>query len=208
MKGPDGRASPADVSWSPFSPRRRKFIAMRIIRVSTSGFAAALLIVAFGSSPSEAGLVTTVTPTVTPQVGGTFLYSYQVANDSISTVGVAEFDLAVSVQSNLTSLSAPMGFLSLYTTGDAFVQFLSTDSSFDIAPGSSGSFSFNSPLGPVLEPDLTAGFDSTSGTRFQNPGSTLAPAAAPEPSTLVLFAMGSIVLGAVTVRRRRKSSRS
>jgi hypothetical protein len=202
MSGPDGRVFPADVSWSPFFPWRRNFIAMRIIRVSTSAFAAALLIVAFGSSPSEAGLVTTVTPTITPQ-GGTFLYNYQVANDPVSTVGVAEFDLAVTVDSSLTSLTAPTGFLSLYTTGDSFVQFLSTDSSFDIAPGASGIFSFISPLAPGIESDLTAGFDASSGARFEDPGATLGPAS-PEPSTLVLLATGSAVLAVVKVRRRRK----
>ena len=160
----------------------------------------ALAIVAFGQAPARAVFITTVTPTVTPQGGGVFLYSYNVANSPNSTVGVAEFDVDVYTGANLASLTNPVGFLALYTAGDSFVQFLSTDPASDIAPGTSGVFSFTSIYGPALANDLTRGFDPT-GAPAQNAGRTLAPV--PEPSALVLFGLGLAALPVVRAYRRR-----
>jgi len=175
---------------------------MKIPRALISGAAAIILIMSMAQSRSEAGFVTTVTPTVTTQPGGTFLYSYSVANDVSSTVGIFEFNVAVSTGSMLSQLTAPSGFLSLYTSGDFAVQFLSSDGSSDVAPGFTGVFSFISPLAPGFQSSLTRGFDDAGGVLFANAGTTLAPV--PEPSTLALFAAGAVVLSIASAVKRRK----
>ena len=63
---------------------------------------------------------------VTPQPDGSFLYAYTVSVDPASTVGAAEFDMAVDPGANLdpSTFLEPTGFLALDTPGDSYVQFL------------------------------------------------------------------------------------
>ncbi len=148
-------------------------------------------------SPANAGLVVDVSTTTTLRTDGVYDYRYTVANSPTSTVGVAEFDLNTSTIANLGSIVGPTGFLALYTPGDSFIQFLSTVSSTgsnsDIAPGSSGIFSFSSIVGPSLSVNLARGFDN-SGAPVETAVTTLTPTAVPEPSTLILAAAGMIAV--------------
>lgn len=151
----------------------------------------------------RADLFTTLTPTVVQQSANAYLFTYSILNASNSTVGVAELDIDVKPLSNLTSISAPTGFLNFYTAGDPDISFLATDPSVDIAPGARGVFSFVSAvnLGPV--PYLMRGFDNQ-GRVFQN--ASVANAIVPEPSPLVLAAVcGGGFLGFQVWRRRRPS---
>jgi hypothetical protein len=164
---------------------------------------AVLLLLSLTPISSRAGFVTTVTPSVT-FAGGLYTYSYNVMNSPTSTVGVSEFDVSVDPGANLGSLTNPSGFLALYTTGDPAVEFLSTDPTFDIAPGASGLFSFTSMFGPTTQADLVRGFDTTMGTVVENAGSTLAPV--PEASSVVLFGLG--LASMIGFRARSLGSRS
>lgn len=167
---------------------------------------AVALFLAIGQAPARAALVTTVTSTDLPQSGGGFLYTYTVMNSSSSTVGVSEFDVNVSTTADLGGLTNPTGFLALYTTGDPFVQFLSTDPSADIAPGSSGVFTFTSLVGPASSADLLRGIDS-SGAPVENPGVVnVAPTATPEPATVALLGMALAALPFFGARARRVGS--
>jgi PEP-CTERM motif len=164
------------------------------------------LLVTFGQGTLHADLIVTVSPTVTPEAGGLFLFNYSVSNSPTSTVGVAEFDLTVSTAANLTSITNPTGFLDLYTPGDTFISYLSGDPTTDIAPGSSGAFSFVASVGPAAASDLFRGYD-LSGNLTQSTGFTLAPAAVPEPSVLVLLAIGGLCLIGARSRRSLHSTR-
>ena len=160
---------------------------------------AMLVVLALGQTPSRAAFMTTVTATVTAQGTG-FLYSYTLANSVNSTVGVTEFDIDMVPTADLTALTAPTGFLALYTPGDTFIQFLSTAAAFDIAPGASGVFSFTSLVTPGLAVNVTRGFDPT-GAPAENLSRTFAPV--PEPSSLVLFGLGLAALPILRSSRRR-----
>ena len=173
-------------------------------RVNRFLLASAVLLLSFGSGPARADLIGTVTPTVTPQGGGLFLYSYLVANSIQSTAGMAEFDVSVATSALLSAITNPNGFLALYTPGDTFIQYLSTDPSTDIAPGSSGTFSFTANLPPMSAPYLLRGFDASSNV-LQRSGNVLAPAV-PEPSVLLLALVGGLtVFGPRAVRRFNSS---
>ena len=104
----------------------------------------------------------------------------------------------------LTSITAPTGFLALFTSGDSEIDFVSSDPTTDIAIGKSAVFSFQADAGPLLNAGLARGFDAT-GAPFQQTLSTLTPAAVPEPSVLVLSALsGLAVLGLRAYRRVRR----
>ena len=135
----------------------------------------------------------TVTPTVV-SVGGLTNYAYNLTDTGSETIG--EFDLGVPDSAALTNITAPAGWLTLYTTGYAIISFDSTDSSTDIAPGTLlAGFSFTSPL-TAGEVDYAAvSFDTGDAAT----GTTLAPAV-PEPASCSLFAFG--IIGFLVYRNR------
>lgn len=164
---------------------------------------AACLFMALGTAPAGADLLTTVTPTVVEVNGPIYSYSYLVANSVNSTVGVAEFDLAVRSGVLINSIIAPTGFLALYNAGDSEIDFLSSDPTTDIKAGSSAVFSFTANAGPASNSQITRGFD-VGGSVFQNPGTTLTPTALPEPSVFILSALGGLAfLGRSAYQRIR-----
>ena len=156
---------------------------------------------AFGAEPSRAAFVTQVTPVVTPIAGGRYSYTYTVTNTPLSTVDLGAFYVGVTDDANLDSITEPAGFLPIYTPGFETIEFASTDASTDITPGSSGTFSFTSPLAPALTAYANQSYDDGS---FDS-GTTLAPNSSPvpEPATACSAALGGVwLLG----RRRRRST--
>ncbi len=174
------------------------------------GLAAAL---ALGAAPAQASFNAGILPTVTPQ-GGNFLYSYLVTDLATSTSNISEFDLDVSggqqamgiitpTGAPLSNITMPTGFINLYTLGDPYISFQSTDPSTDIAPGASATFSFTSPDGPATQAyqfvDLNTG--NTMGGTTLSP-TPLGAAAVPEPGSLLLVALGIPGLIGLAARRR------
>ena len=144
-----------------------------------------------GATPVQAGFNASVATSVTPEAGGLYLYTYFVTDGATSTLGVSEFDMVVPASANLQSLTAPTGFLSLYTPGDVTVSFSSTDSTTDIAPGMTGVFSFTSLGAPTLGQYSLLTFDDTSfGSGDVLTGVTIAPGIVPEPASLILLGLG------------------
>ena len=159
---------------------------------------------ALSANVARADFLTNVTETVTPQAGGEFLYSYTVSNLPTSTFNIGEFDLNVSTDAALSSIKNPIGFLALYTTGDSFISFASTDPTTDITASSSGVFSFQSLDTPGLQDNLVRSFDGTSPS---NGGQTLAPLrAVPEPASLALCGLGAVCFAGFLFRSRARAS--
>ena len=178
-------------------------------KLPTVAVALTLLLVAVGRA--NASFDTSLLVNITPQSGGIFLYTYTANVLPTSTANLAEFDVNLNDSSlgplspgaNISAITQPTGFINLYTTGDAFISFQSTDSSTDIQPGASGTFSFTSAAAPALQPYLFRSFD---GPNIQATGQVLAPstraAAVPEPSGL--FALGLGLAGVFGARARRR----
>ena len=158
--------------------------------------AAAVLLA--GQVPAHATLSSKETHPLTPLGPGVYGFRYRVNNSSTSTVDIGEFDLQAAVTADLSSISIPTGFLSLYTPGDVDVSFQSTGASTDIQPGMTDTFSFVSEAGPAADLDDTFSFDDFSVVN----GTTVGPTAVPEPASAALLAVGAIAL-----RRRRRASR-
>ena len=165
----------------------------------------AMFVLALGAAPSRADFDTSVSPSFTLEASGSTLYSYTVTNLGTSTSNIGEFDINVSTDAALTSIVNPTGFLALYTTGDSFISFLSTDASFDLKPLASVVFSFESVIGPGIQDDLVRSFDSPFA---QNPGSTIAPRTVPEPASLALSGLGALVFAGLNLRNRRRGRSS
>jgi hypothetical protein len=159
-----------------------------------------------GTTPTRGDLITDLTVNVSQATGGLYTYSYTLTDESTSTLGASQLFLAVSPNANLSSVSAPSGWDLFYTAGDPDVSFLSRDSSFDIAPGTSGLFAMTSVVGPAAGADLIRGFDDNAGTFAQNTGTVLT-ASAPEPSSLVLGVLGAAGAAVYCRARRRHSAR-
>ena len=174
-------------------------------RVMPLSFLLSAVFIIASAAPARATFDTSVTATVTQQTGGIFLYSYSVANLATSTTNISEFDIDVATTANLASIMTPTGFLSLYTPGDTFIQFLSTDVPFDVKPGNAVVFSFTSLLGALLQPDLVRGYNAD-GSLASNAGRALAPV--PEPSSVILMGAGGALLLVAARRRGRLLSES
>jgi PEP-CTERM motif len=165
--------------------------------------AVALLAIAASGHPVHAGLITTLEVTTKAVAGGLTEYDYTLSDLSASTVNVSFLFIAVDTTASLTALSAPVGWDISYATGDLAVGFTSPDPSVDIVPGSSGAFSFDSPLRPSPASYQVAGIDA-SGNFLTNDGMILT-ASVPEPASALLLTAG--VLGMLVARRRSKRTR-
>ncbi len=161
---------------------------------------AALVFSAWGAlAPSAVGgLVASLSDHVTPQSGGLFLYEYTVVNESTSTLSIAQFDLAVAADADVQDISAPSGWSFDAPAGEGFVSFFVEDDGAELAPGTTGLFSFLSPQRPAAFDYFIVGiappdFEVLEG-RISAPG-----AAIPEPSALALAGIGLSLL--VSLRR-------
>jgi hypothetical protein len=139
---------------------------------------------------SRAGLVTVLAVDVNAEVGGLYEYDYALSVPQDSTLGASQLFLAVSTGADLNNVSAPIGWDVFYTPGDPDISFLSSGPSADIAPGTFGLFSLTSLVGPAANDYLIRGFDYNAGTFDENVGTVLTASAVPEPSGLVLGALG------------------
>jgi hypothetical protein len=159
-----------------------------------------------GATPSRGALITDLTVNVTQAPSGLYTYAYTLADESASTIGAAQLFLAVSPAANLSAVSAPTGWDVLYSAGGPDISFLSSDSSFDIAPGTAGLFSLTSAVAPALAGDRVRGFDDSAGTFAENPGTIPTPASVPEPSGLVLGVLAAACAAVSGWARRRPSA--
>ena len=161
----------------------------------------------------------TIVPTVTPEAGGQYLYSYLVINPAGNAFSVSEFDLQVSPDANLTVVSAPAGFINTYTTGDSSITFSSTDPSTDLSSGGVGGiFSIESPIGPgpsVGNPGpsntgayLFRGFNADGSAEGTSSVGNQILSPVPEPSGLALAALGALTMAGYGrhLRRRRAAA--
>ncbi len=164
--------------------------------------ALALAAIAGGRPSARADLVTSLGVSTMAVSGGLTDYDYTLADLSASTVTASFFFVDVSSTANLTALSAPTGWDISYTPGDTAVGFTSSDSSYDIAVGATGLFSFDSTLAPQMAPYEIAGVDANY-NYVPNDGMILS-ASVPEPSSVVLCTLG--VLGVLGLRWRLKSA--
>jgi len=156
------------------------------------------------AAPARGNLITDLTVSVSPPSGGLYTYSYTLTDETSSTLGASQLFLAVAPGAGLSAISAPTGWDVFYAAGDPDVSFLSSDSSFDISPGTAGKFSMTSAFGPALASDLVRGLDDSTGTFAENSGTILTPSAVvPEPSALVLGVLGAACAVALGLARRR-----
>ncbi len=163
----------------------------------------ALIALGMTSAPARAAFVATESTTVTASTGGSYLYSYTIAVAPTSTVAATEFDLQLNAAIDPNSIISPSDFFTFYTPGDPFITFTAFDNG--IAPGSSGTFSFTSTVGPGMGGYSTSGLDNSN---FSNPsvqGMTFVPGVTvPEPSSLLLTGLGACgALGGYARSRRR-----
>jgi len=153
----------------------------------------------------------TVSAAVDPFNGVFYHYAYSITNNSLQGYDYPDVTFSVPIDPNpadppaITNVFAPAGFNLFYDAGLGAVDFAENTLAF--APGTTVSgFQFDSPFAPAATLWTASAVDPTGvsvpGT-FQ--GTTLAPAAVPEASTLTSFGLllvpGLVFLG---LRRRRR----
>ncbi len=154
----------------------------------------------------------TVSAAVSPFNGVFYHYTYSITNNAPQGYDFPDVTFNVPVDSNpadppaITNFLAPAGYNLFYDAGLGTVDFAEDSQAF--TPGTTVSgFQFDSGLAPAPTTFTALVVDSTSGLSAPDPiqGTTLAPAAVPEASTLTSFGLllvpGLIFLGL----RRRKS---
>lgn len=161
------------------------------------------IILSLAATQVEAAFVTSITPSVTPVPGGLFLYEYLVSNEATSDLPAISLTLTVASGADIQAITGPAGWTPSYSTGDTFITWESMDATTDLLPGGAASFSFQSPLDPVLTDYLITGLDESAGAVDANTGQVLGPgpAAVPEPSSW--FLLGVTTLLGVSFRRVR-----
>lgn len=166
-------------------------------KTNRSLFGVILLALAAGGITAHSQV--TLTPAVTPNVGGgSFTYSYSVINAAPFTLAIV--DVPASSSSALFNLTAPTGFGISFDPGVGIVSFFednnpATPQTF--AAGSTvGGFSFSSVAGPA-----SVTFDSldVNGNTYTGPTTS---AGAPEPATVVALVVGFGLAAGAAVRRR------
>lgn len=169
----------------------------------TAALGLALLAAAWLPAQAHAQVNATILPVFTPGTPSTFTYT--LTNTGTETIG--EFDLAVPPTSALTNITAPTGFIGLYTTGDTFVQWLSTDPSTDITAGQTlGGFSFQTTAPAGTDSFLVRNADNGDSRGGSTVGPGAPPAAVPEPSSMAAFSCGTLGLAGLILAARRKKA--
>lgn len=167
-----------------------------------------ILALALTAAPAaRADLITSMSSTVTPEAGGLFRYDYTLAVSSASTISASSFAIGVGSDAALIlgGSSAPTGFDISYAPGDIEILFTSPDPSFDIAPGATGRFEFESRVGPASTAYQVQGYGSL-GTLSTNSGTAFSAAAVPAPASMLLLGVGGLGV-MVTTRRLRATPR-
>ncbi len=181
-------------------PDRNGALLLRALR--PLGFLAILL-----SSPSaRADLLFSLTPEATTDSSGLFSYSYELMVHPTSELGVSMFVLGASPNADPTEISGPDEWDAFFSDIDGLFFFSSPDTSFDIMPGMSGTFSFLSTLGPGNAPFTAFGFDDLAGTFGEESGVTFS--AVPEPGSWILMGVGLAGFGIFRGRRAFEQKRS
>ncbi len=154
----------------------------------------------FGSVTTSLGQVS-VTPTIGFDINtGIYTYSYSVTNGTVDTLAIVSFGAMPTGTLTVQNLTAPMGFISTYDSGNGFISFLednnaSTPQTFE--PGSTITpFTFTSTVAPGATTFEALDINGNSFT-----GITQAPI--PEPGILALCALAVPAAGFLLYRRRK-----
>ena len=177
---------------------------MRFFSSFRGSLAMMLVAIAVGQYPARADLITNLGVSTTLLPGGLTEYDYTLSDITTSTVDASFLYIDVSSQANLSLLTAPTGWDISYSTGDTTVIFTSPDPSVDITPGTSGMFSFESPLAPMWVPYEVAGIDSN--YNYVTNDGLIFSASVPEPTSGLLCALGILGVAILYRRSNRKQS--
>ena len=154
----------------------------------------ALLMGLAAPSAARADFLTSLSGKAVPSSSGDFFtYTYVVTNLSGSTDVFGALNVNVAPSANVSDIMGPTGWLGFFDQTDSLVQWVSPGLTSGLLPGSSGTFSFVSPLAPVSQDYLAFGFSS--GGIDTNTGTTVGPGVAvPEPGSFVLLSVGCLLL--------------
>lgn len=151
---------------------------------------------------ARADLFLTLEATVSGPMSGLYSYQYLLSVTPQSTASASTLVVGVSPLASIINLLGPTGWDSTFIEPDGLLFFQSPDALLDIAPGQSGTFSFQSPLAPMISDYTVFGFDSSNGF-FERSGTVLGPSV-PEPGSLTLAAIGGVFLVGVLRRSGRR----
>lgn len=172
-------------------------------RWRTLSLAALCLAGLWSGSAANVSAQVVITPMVTLNAG-VYTYSYSVMNGSANTLAIVSFGAMPASSFTVQNLTAPMGFLATYDSGNGLVSFLEDNSGATpqtFAPGSTVTpFTFTSTFAPGATSYEALDI-------FGNPFTGVTQAPVPEPGVLALCILALPVF-VFLVQRRRKMQRA
>jgi hypothetical protein len=198
------RSRPPIAATSPSRTRIPRRQTVKLARILASILALIPIISAGSGNTARADFVTTLTAEVTVAPAGLNLYTYTLANQADSDLPAVDLIINVDPSADLQNIAGPTGWTIFYDGGDPDVEWFSPSSDTDLQVGSSAVFSFESLLGPGDQQFLVTGLDASIPSIDFNSGDISGPVAAavPEPSSVLMFGLGSLGLLGAAARSR------
>ena len=183
---------PLGASLAQTAPRRGRGVLFLVLSCVAGGWLG-------GVSPASAQVL--VTPTVTFNMAtSVYTYSYAVTNNTANTLAIVSFGGMPAASFTVQNLTAPMGFLSTYDSGNGFISFLEDSNPATLqtfAPGSTITpFTFTSTFAPGASTFQALDI-------FGNTLTGMTQAPVPEPGVVAFLALAMPAVGFLLYRRRQ-----
>ncbi len=120
-----------------------------------------IIFLIYFASPAYATLAAAIKGKAIPQTNGLIKYFYNIKNQESRDFNLTDFGVSVSTTANVKNIRCPSGWVTYYHPGDERIAWeASAHPTYDLKPGTSAVFSFESAGSPSRQVYSTEGIDT------------------------------------------------